>query len=47
MVAFWNFPGVQAALDLPGPVAMGLALVFALAALVLFIAGFGWFERQN
>jgi len=47
IVAFYSFPGVQAALDLPGPVAMGLALLFAAAALVLFIAGFGWFERQS
>ncbi len=47
MVAFWSFPGVQAALDLPGPLAMGLALLFAGAALVLFIAGFGWFDTNR
>lgn len=45
MVAFYTLPEVRMALDLPGPIAVGLALVFAVAALLLFVAGFGWLDR--
>ena len=46
MVAFYTLPGIRAALDVPGPVAVGLALLFAAAALVLFVAGYGWLDQR-
>lgn len=45
MVAFYTLPEVRAALDLPGPVAVVLALLFAVAAMLLFVAGYGWLDR--
>lgn len=45
MVAFYALPEVRAALDLPGPVAVGLAILFAGAALLLSVAGSGWLDR--
>lgn len=45
MVAFYTLPEVRAALDLPGPVAVALALLFAVAAMLLFVAGYGWLDR--
>lgn len=45
MAAFQGMPEVRALLDLPAPVAAGLALVFAVAALLLFAGGFGWLDR--
>lgn len=47
MVAFYALPEVRAALDLPGPVALGLAFVFAGTALLLSIAGSGWLDRAS
>lgn len=47
MVAFYALPEVRAALDLPGPVAVGLAFVFAGTALLLSIAGSGWLDRAS
>ena len=45
MVAFYTLPEVRASLDMPGPVAVGLALLFAVAAMLLFVAGYGWLDR--
>lgn len=45
MVAFYTLPEVRLALEMPGPIAVAMALLFAVAALLLFVAGFGWFER--
>jgi CHASE2 domain-containing sensor protein len=46
MVAFYSLPEIRAALDLPGPVAVAMAVLFAAAALVLFVAGYGWFDQR-
>ena len=45
MTAFMSLPEVHTALDMPAPVAVGLALVFAAGALLLFMGGFGWLDR--
>jgi hypothetical protein len=45
MVAFSGYPQVQALLDMPSSVAFGLAAVFALAAALLFVGGYGWLDR--
>lgn len=45
MVAFYALPAVRVALDLPGPVAVALALLFAGAALLLSVTGSGWLDR--
>ena len=42
MSAFYNLTEIQALLSMPAPLAVSLAVLFALAALLLFVGGFGW-----
>ena len=46
MAAFWSLDALRAALALPASVAVGMALLFAVAALLMFVAGFGWLDRR-
>jgi hypothetical protein len=46
MSAMLSTETLRAALDLPAWLATGLALLFAVTALLLFVAGFGWLVRR-
>lgn len=45
MVAFAGLPEMRALLSMPAPLALSLALVFTVAAALLFAGGFGWLQR--
>lgn len=45
MAAFHGLQELRAAFDLPAPLAASLALIFSMAALGLFVGGFGWLDR--
>lgn len=46
MVGFMNVAGAHDVWNIPGPVSLWLALMFALVALLLFMGGFGWLDGR-
>ena len=42
VAAFYSLDEVRLLLTMPGPVALALALLFVVAAALLFAGGFGW-----
>lgn len=47
MSAFYSMPEIKMLLAMPAPVAVALAVVFAVAALLLFAGGFGWLTHGD
>jgi hypothetical protein len=47
MSAFFTYSQAQVLLQIPPHLALGLALFFALLALGLFVAGFGWLSSRG
>jgi hypothetical protein len=45
-VALVNFASAANLFDIPAPLAAGLAAFFVVAALILFLGGFGWIGGQ-